>query len=166
MMTTELLGHTTPDTGYLVSDYPYGFTLRTEIRYWVETKKGFGQRLMSQTRNPKKPGHPWNKPKGSTYSAVVALYLDPATGYVEHAGLTGYSTEDTLAAFQARFPLTSAEPRNAQTLKVLLAQHRAASKITWTVTSAADGPHQTEAEQNRLLRDLTFIELRKMDASS
>ena len=165
-MTTELLGHTTPDTGYEVTDYPYGFTLRTTIRYWVETKKGFGQRLMSQTRNPKKPGQPWNKPKGSTYSAVVALYLDPASGYVEHAGLTGYSTEDAIAAFQARFPLTSADPRNAQALKVLVAQHRAASNITWTVTSASDGPHQTEAEQNDLMRKLTVVELRKMESPS
>jgi hypothetical protein len=72
-------GHTSAETAYLVPDYPYG-RLRCKIRYWVETAtKGSGkgeQRWVSQTTNPKVPGEVWNKPKASTYSALVAMYLD------------------------------------------------------------------------------------------
>ena len=77
---TILTGHVGPDTAYLVEDYPYGYTLRCQIRYWVETAtKGAAkgqQRFMSQTTNPKKPGEPWNKPKASTYTSLVVMYLD------------------------------------------------------------------------------------------
>jgi hypothetical protein len=32
-MKTILPDHTTPETAYVVDDYPYGFTLRCKIRY-------------------------------------------------------------------------------------------------------------------------------------
>jgi hypothetical protein len=81
---TILGGHTGPNTAYLVDDYPYGYTLRCQIRYWVETAtKGAAkgqQRFVSQTTNPKRPGEPWNKSKASTYTSLVVMYLDD----VEH----------------------------------------------------------------------------------
>ena len=61
-----LQGHISPETAYLVKDYPYGYTLRCQIRYWLEFKPGHGVRLVSQTSNPKR-GHVWNKPKAGTY---------------------------------------------------------------------------------------------------
>src|SRR4051812_19175630 len=93
----ELTGHVSPDTAYVVADYPYGFRLRTEIRYWIETKNGHGQRVMSQTRNPKVPGMPWNRAKGSTYNAVKVLVLNPENGHVESDGLSAYATEADIA---------------------------------------------------------------------
>jgi hypothetical protein len=36
MMTQILTDHTSPETAYLVEDYPYGFRLRCQIRYWLE----------------------------------------------------------------------------------------------------------------------------------
>ena len=39
-ITKPISGHTDEKTAYVVEDYPYGFRLRTTIRYWVETKKG------------------------------------------------------------------------------------------------------------------------------
>jgi hypothetical protein len=77
---TILRGHTSMDTAYLVDDYPYGYRLRCQIRYWVDTAtkgaKNGQQRFMSQTTNPKVDGIMWNKPKGSTYSPMVWMYLD------------------------------------------------------------------------------------------
>ncbi|GAA3751205.1 hypothetical protein [Micromonospora maritima] len=88
-----LHGHTGEESAYLVEDYPYGFRLRCQIRYWIETaekgaKKG-QQRLMSQTTNPKKPGEPWNKPKGSTYVLMAVMYLD-GEGHVQWTGVSEY----------------------------------------------------------------------------
>lgn len=75
-----LHGHIDPDSAYLVEDYPYGYRLRCQIRYWIETaakgaKKG-QQRFVSQTTNPKQAGTVWNKPKASTYVGMAVLYLD------------------------------------------------------------------------------------------
>jgi hypothetical protein len=82
---TILRGHVSEDTAYLVDDYPYGRQLRTQIRYWLHTADrgaATGQvRLMSQTRNPKLPGEPWNKPKASTYYQWAVMILD-ARDYV------------------------------------------------------------------------------------
>ncbi len=86
-----LIGHTTPESAYVVDDYPYGFRLRCKIRYWLEFHPRHGFRLVSQTTNPKRPGEVWNKPKASTYARFGgAMYLDDQ-GHVHWSGLTEYS---------------------------------------------------------------------------
>src|SRR5437762_10605235 len=39
-----LSGHISPETAYVVKDYPYGFRLRCQIRYWLEYKPSKGDR--------------------------------------------------------------------------------------------------------------------------
>ena len=51
-----LQGHTSPETAYVVDDYPYGYTLRCRIRYWLEVNERHGVRFVSQTTNPMR-GH-------------------------------------------------------------------------------------------------------------
>ena len=77
-MTTILPNtHTSPESAYVVDDYPYGFRLRCRIRYWIETDPKHGCRMVSQTSNPKRPGLVWNKPKASTYCRFgAALFLE------------------------------------------------------------------------------------------
>lgn len=100
---TVLTGHISPETAYVVADYPFGFRLRCQIRYWIETTK-HGQRVVSQTTNPKKPGIVWNKPKASTYTSLRVLFIDDATGHVENAGLSIYSEDPAkIAAFEALY---------------------------------------------------------------
>lgn len=83
-----LTGHTSPETAYLVTDYPYGFRLRCQIRYWIEWTK-HGARFCSQTTNPKKPGVYWNQPKKDTYRDLGAMYLDDK----DHVCFHGISLE-------------------------------------------------------------------------
>lgn len=88
-----LNGHTSPDTAYLVEDYPYSFQLRCKIRYWIETaskgaKKG-QQRFISQTTNARRGNSHWNKPKGSTYDLLTVMFLD-SQDYVQRAGISEY----------------------------------------------------------------------------
>ncbi len=47
-----LYGHSSPDTAYLVADYPYGRTVRCRIRYWIETSATKGFRFVSQRETP------------------------------------------------------------------------------------------------------------------
>jgi hypothetical protein len=86
-----LIGHISPETAYLVEDYPYGFRLRCQMKHWIEFKPAHGFRHMTQTSNPKRPGA-WNKPKAGVYSRFgAALHLD-ANGHVQCAGLSQYCT--------------------------------------------------------------------------
>jgi hypothetical protein len=84
-----LKGHISPETAYVVADYPYGFTLRCQIRYWLDFHPKRGFRFVSQTTNPKR-ANVWNKPKASTYRRFgAAMYLDD-NGHVQWSGLDEY----------------------------------------------------------------------------
>lgn len=83
------------DAMHEVSDYPYGFSARTSARFYVERKPGKGMRSVSQTLNPKTGA--WNKPKASTYSAFVRMYVDE-NGHAKFFHYTPYSYEDYLKA--------------------------------------------------------------------
>ena len=97
-----LTGHNSPETAHVVADYPYGFRLRCQIRYWIETTK-HGQRFVSQTSNPKREGLVWNKPKASTYSDVRVMFLDE-NNHVQTDGLSlAYADEEKYNSFLARF---------------------------------------------------------------
>lgn len=96
-----LSGHTTPETAYLVTDYPYGFRERTSIRYWLETTK-HGTRLVSQTMHPRSGA--WNKPKASTYCAFGGvMYLDEKK-HVSWEGLSEGSGAPRVRKFIAEHP--------------------------------------------------------------
>jgi hypothetical protein len=98
-----LSGHISPETAYLVEDYPYGFRLRCKIRYWIEYKAKKGFRFVSQTTNPKRPGEVWNKPKASTYSLFGgAMFLDE-NEHVQFSGLSEYSSGAEASAWSEKF---------------------------------------------------------------
>lgn len=90
-----LSGHYSPETAYVVEDYPYGFRLRCKIRYWLEVNAK-GTRFWSQTTNPKLAGAVWNKPKSSTYCLAGAMYLDEV-GHVHWSGCSAYDVSKVQA---------------------------------------------------------------------
>lgn len=97
-----LSGHVSPETAYLVEDYPYGFRLRCKIRYWLESSANKGVRFCSQTTNPKR-GDTWNKPKASTYSRFGgAMYLNEEN-HVTWCGVTEYSNLQEMVDFKEKF---------------------------------------------------------------
>lgn len=98
-----LKGHVSPETAYVVDDYPYGFRLRCKIRYWLEFKPRQGFRFVSQTTNPKRAGEVWNKPKASTYCRFGgAMFLDE-NEHVKWAGLTEYSNGAEAKAWAEKY---------------------------------------------------------------
>jgi hypothetical protein len=118
---TVLAGHRDAASAKFVEDYPYGWSKRCRIRYWIESKDGFGTRCVSQTTNPDREGkvgsaladggHVWNKPKASTYAPCTALYVDEK-GHTRFAQLKRHSAEH-MRAFLDQFEagLTPAEIR-------------------------------------------------------
>jgi hypothetical protein len=92
--------HISPETAFVVEDYPYGFRLRCKKRFWLDCHAKKGVRFMSQTTNPKRPGEVWNTPKASTYARFGgAMYLDDA-GHVQWSGLTEYTNGAEAAAWR------------------------------------------------------------------
>lgn len=96
-MKTPIFGHTSQETAYLITDYPYGRTLRCQRRVWLESDPKRGVRFVAQTDNPKNGR--WNKPHKSTYTDIAAgLYLD-ADNHVQWEGIGYYSTPEQALAF-------------------------------------------------------------------
>ena len=102
-MPNLLFNHVSPETAYVVEDYPYGFRLRCKMRYWLEYKPGQGFRLVSQTTNPKRPGEVWNKPKASTYSKFGGAMLLDEQGHVQWSGLSEYCDGVEAAAWRETY---------------------------------------------------------------
>lgn len=149
-----LYGHTSEATAYLVDDYPYGFTLRTQIRYWLEGKPGKGWRFVSQTLNPK-TGR-WNKPKASTYSEWGgAMYLDEK-GHVQWEGIGPYSDEYKILAFAKAFPEAKSELRKVVPAKMRYLRGRISGEIYMTVNGVKQPT--TEADVERATTELAVWE--------
>lgn len=95
-MSSILTGYTTQATAYEVKDYPYGYTLRTSIFYWIESKAKHGDRLCTYTINPKTGKA--NKPKYGTYYPFLYMYLNEQ-GHVTTGIIDPYNMEN----FRLRF---------------------------------------------------------------
>lgn len=101
---TILKGHVSPETAYVVEDYPYGYKLRCKIRYWIEYKNNFGFRFVSQTTNPRKPGEYWNAPKAETYFKFgMCMFLEAETSHVSYSGLYQYCDGAEAQAWQEKY---------------------------------------------------------------
>jgi hypothetical protein len=157
-MYTTLTGHTDAESAYMVDDYPYGFRLRTQIRYWIETTK-HGQRFVSQTLNPKTGA--WNKPKAGTYDVIKVMVRNEENGHIEHVRLDWNDNEEKIAAFEVEHA-AALDDRARSAIKQIRAHNRAMSKLTWTIEPAQDGKvYQTRDEQMAIIDALTRAELAK-----
>jgi len=142
-----LYGHTSESTAYVVDDYPYGFSARTKIRYWLEHKKGKGFRFVSQTMNPK-TGR-WNKPKALTYvDWSAAMYLDD-NGHVKWEGVGAYSDDQKILTFVRTFPgADMSELRKVAPVKLKVLRQMISGERYFTINGVRQ--EQSEADLKRL----------------
>jgi hypothetical protein len=121
--------HTNENNALVVDDYPYGFRQRTKIRYWVESVKNKGDRFCSQTLNPKT--NQWNKPKKSTYSALIVL-VKSSNGHIKTRSLSGYSSDENLKQveeFLKDYELNEIQKRE---INIIKAYRKAHEGVTYT----------------------------------
>ena len=151
-----LYGHTSEATAYLVDDYPYGFRVRSKIRYWLEgPKPKKGWRFVSQTLNPK-TGR-WNKPKASTYMDWGgAMFLDEK-GHVHWDGVGPYSDEQKILAFVTTFPGADLrELRKVVPAKLRFLRGMLSGEVFFTINKARQP--RSEADDERTRRDMEVWE--------
>lgn len=128
-----LFNHISEDTAYLVNDYPYGFRLRTQIRYWIETTKN-GDRFCSQTLNPK-TGR-WNKPKKSVYRAVMVMVLKD-NNHIAYTGFSlGWDKEADIQAFIEKVGIDNLSEQQLNQCIRGKALSRTQDKIIWEIGPA------------------------------
>jgi hypothetical protein len=155
-----LRGHVSEDTAYLVNDYPYGYTLRCKIRYWLHTAdKGAYRdqmRLMSQTTNPKMKGQVWNKPKASTYAPWAVMYLD-SRGYASWWPVTSHHGPRPVEFLEMRLRSLYFQLRDEELARYndLMERSRKSSPEDWQRTVTAlkvigtmTSPKDLQAEHN------------------
>jgi hypothetical protein len=138
-----LLGHTSEDTAYIVDDYPYG-RLRTQIRYWIESKPKHGDRLMAQTKNPK-TGR-WNKPKASTYAPVKVMFLEPQEDgreFVKTFGLGLWQKTEEAEAFIALVGADNLNDVQKRQLAGVIGMNKVMESVTFTIREGT----QTDEEK-------------------
>ena len=97
-----LKGHVSPETAYVVDDYPYGYKLRCKIRYWLDYAPKKGVRVVSQTTNPKR-GNIWNKPKASTYYRFGGAMVLDENNHVQFVGLSEYCDGAEAQRFEQQY---------------------------------------------------------------
>ena len=125
---TYIYGHESQETAYTVKDYPWGFSLRTEQRYWIESKKGQGQRFVTQTLNPK--NGKWCAPKKSTYSKVIMMYLDE-NNHVKYTALGIYDKKETIEKWVEKHKENLTDFQKNQLIS-LLAYNNVMNHVTFT----------------------------------
>ncbi len=126
-----LYGYTSPETAYVVEDYPWGFRLRTTIRYWVESKnaKNGGQRFAHQTINPKTGS--WCAIKYSTYSPIIIMFLDE-NNHVKYTNLSTYDKEDNILKFKETH-LEKLDDFQKEQLKLVMAINNVMKHVEVTI---------------------------------
>jgi Zn-dependent metalloprotease len=132
-----LYDHNSQESSYVVEDYPWGFRLRTKIRYWVESKDAAngGQRFVAQTLNPKT--NVWCAPKKSVYYPVIIMFLDEK-GHVKYEALNTYNGIEVLTSFK-QVHINNLSKFQQNQLKFLLACHEVMKHVTFTVKASEVG---------------------------
>lgn len=140
-----LFGHTSEETALVVDDYPYGYTLRTQIRYWIETTKR-GDRFVSQTLNPKT--NQWNKPKKSTYSDLMIMQRKPENGHISYFNLDSWCADDDayLTAFIAVVDGKLSDMQKRQ-LALVLGAKKVMKNVTFEIVPASDTAEERAAHE-------------------
>ena len=127
--------HDSEETALIIEDYPYGFRLRTQIRYWIETTDR-GDRFVSQTLNPKT--NKWNTPKKSTYQAVMVLIKEKETGYIRSCGLYPTTDREKILNFLDFIRGFGLSKEQEEQIRVLKAYSKTYENVTFQVRERTD----------------------------
>jgi len=136
------------ETGIQVDNYPWGYKFKTQRRYWVETKKGFGDRFCYATKNPK-TGQ-WCKPKKGTYMTAMIVTQEP-NGYVYCDACD--RNPDGIAEFADKYWEMLTDTQKAEICKVN-AFNEVMEGVKFTFKPAGTDPTATKENQDKVLKQI------------
>lgn len=138
--------HDTEETALNVQNYPYGFRLKTTIRYYIETTKR-GDRFVSQTLNPKT--NEWNTPKKSTYSAVEVLIKEKETGYIRTRGLNFTTDRTEILNFLDFIKDYELNKEQQEQIRILKAYCKVYENVSYTFRTRTDDEEKEKEEDQK-----------------
>jgi hypothetical protein len=134
-----------------IKNYPYGFRLRTDIHYYIETNKK-GGRFVSRTINPKSLG--WNKPKKSTYNDI-ALLIITEKGFINYVKLDFNDDKEQILQFKDKY-LNFLSPLQKKKLSEIMAYNKVMENVTITINEQ----HYKNIYTGEIKTQILFTELK------
>lgn len=150
-MVKLLKGHNNEEKGLIIENYPYGFRLRTKIKYWIETDKKKGDRFVSQTLNPKTGV--WNKPKYSVYNAVMVMCQDEENGHISYYGLYPTTGKEEIENFLKNIEGYELSPEQADQIRVLKAWSKAYENVEFKCVDATGWTEEQREQHDKEQRE-------------
>ena len=141
-----LYNHTNKENSYLVEDYPWGFALRTQVRYWIESRATHGQRFCKQTMDPKTGK--WCKAKKSTYHEIVLLRLNDE-GHVKQCTLSMWAKDEIINKMLEKHGdnLTDFQKRQAE---MMLNYNKKYENATFTIEARPSAPILAQIDGSKI----------------
>tara|TARA_R100000808_G_scaffold23988_1_gene54156 strand:+ start:54 stop:635 length:582 start_codon:yes stop_codon:yes gene_type:complete len=123
------------DTAIEVNNYPWGFRLKTKVKYWIESNNK-GDRFIKQTLNPK--NNKWCNPKKSTYNAVEVLYFDE-NNHVKSYGIGKYGTnEEELKTFISNIDYNSLNLLQKKQIEMIKSINKVMENVSFKIEKVSE----------------------------
>tara|TARA_Y100001972_G_scaffold28941_1_gene35627 strand:+ start:297 stop:878 length:582 start_codon:yes stop_codon:yes gene_type:complete len=123
------------DTAIEVDNYPWGFRLKTKVKYWIESNNK-GDRFIKQTLNPKT--NKWCNPKKSTYNAVEVLYFDE-NNHVKSYGIGKYGTnEEELKTFISNIDYNSLNLLQKKQIEMIKSINKVMENVSFKIEKVSE----------------------------
>jgi len=145
MITNLFYTAVSPETAYIINDYPWGWTLKTQQKVWIETDKKHGDRIVRQTLNPK--NNVWCKPKKSTYEAIMVMGFNEEN-HISHIGLWHSASAEEVNKFLSQIDKDKLTEAQKNQLRIIIARNKVYENVTFTVKNVT-GQTDEEREAHR-----------------
>jgi len=150
-MTKYIYNKNSFDNSLEVSNYPWGFKLKTKRKYWIESNKTQGDRLCFCTLNPKT--EKWCAVKKSTYNAVELLYIAD-NGYIKSDGIYKYGVnEEEIKNFLSEVDYEQLNDLQKKQILKLKAMNKVMEKVTFKIAKVSEYNLSDPLDLIRMRRD-------------
>ena len=160
-MTKYIYNKDSFDNALEVSNYPWGFRLKTKRRTWIETNKTKGDRVCFCTLNPKT--NKWCAVKKSTYNAVDVLFIDEDE-HIKSIGLWKYgTTEIDLESFISKIDYNSLSLLQKKQIERIKAVNKVMEKVSFKVEKVSEYNLSDPKDLERMKQDNNSEETKKKE---
>jgi len=149
-MTKYIYDKNSFDNSLEVSNYPWGFRLKTKRRTWIETNKNQGDRVCYSTLNPKTDK--WCAVKKSTYGAVYVLYFDE-NQHIKSLGVSKCAYAKELEEFMSIIDCNSLSVLQKKQLERIKAIQKVMDKVTVSFSKVSEYNLSDPLDLIRMKRD-------------
>ena len=149
-MTKYIYDKNSFDNSLEVSNYPWGFRLKTKRRTWIETNKNQGDRVCYSTLNPKT--NKWCAVKKSTYGAVYVLYFDE-NQHIKSLGVSKCAYAKELEEFMSIIDCNSLSVLQKKQLERIKAIRKVMDNVTVSFSKVSEYNLSDPLDLIRMRRD-------------